>query len=95
MEKSKRGLHPNSLKALQENRQKALQTNQKKKEIRLMQEEIKKEQKRRQTLNLELEVFKIKQKKEQDRECQIKYEEQFYPLSNKNLFQIIENVFSK
>ena len=92
---SQRGLHPNSIRALHENRAKGLETKRKNREFRLMQEEIKKEEKRRQCLDLEIEIFKIRQKRAEHANYEKEYEKQFVPLSRQNLSTIIKNVFLK
>ena len=91
--KYSRGRNPRSLQALEANRSRALEVKRKNKEVRLMKEELHKEEKRRQTLNLELELFKIRKKREEDEEYKRQYERQFYPLSQQQLSRIIKNVF--
>ena len=93
LKKYNRGRNPASLQALQENRSRALEVKRKNKEVRLMKEELEKEEKRRQILNLEIELFKIRKKREEDEEYKIQYERQFYPLSQQQLNRIIKNVF--
>jgi len=88
-----RGKNPNSIKALHDNRQKGLETVRKKKEMRLIRQEIKKEEKEKQKLDLEFEIFKIKQKKKEDIEYKRQYEKRFYPLSEEKLYIVIKNVF--
>lgn len=90
-----RGSHPNSIRALHEYRAKGLEAKRRNKQFRLMQEEIKKEEKKRQYLDLEIEIFKIKQKRLEQDKYEKEYEKQFVPLSRQNLSTVIKNVFLK
>jgi len=93
--KYKRGEHPNSLSILEYGRIKSLETRRKNRDIRLMMHEHQKAEKEKRVLNLELEIFKIKQRRAEDEYCEKLIDAEYYPLSKKNLNILIRNVFNK
>lgn len=93
--KYKRGEHPNSLSILEYGRIKSLETRRKNRDIRLMMYEHQKAEKEKRVLNLELEIFKIKQRRAEDEYCEKFIDAEYYPLSKKNLNILIRNVFNK
>ena len=93
--KYKRGEHPNSISILEYGRIKSLETRRRNRDIRLMMYEQQKAEKEKRVLNLELEIFKIKQRRAEEEYCQKLMDAEYYPLSKKNLNIIIRNVFNK
>ena len=93
--KYRRGENPNSLASLVQGRINSLQTRRKNKDIRMMMQEYKKAEKENKVLNLELEIFKIKQRRAEDDYCNKLMNAEYYPISKKNLNIIIRNVFNR
>jgi len=93
--KYKRGGNPNSLSSLVQGRIKSLETRRKNRDIRLMMYDHQKAEKEKRVLNLELEIFKIKQRRAEDEYCNKLMDAEYYPISKKNLNIIIRNVFNK
>jgi hypothetical protein len=93
--KYKRGENPNSLASLVQGRINSIETRRKNRDIRLMMQEYKKAEKEKRVLNLELEIFKIKQRRAEDEYCNKLMDAEYYPISKKNLNIIIRNVFNK
>ena len=93
--KYKRGENPNSLSSLVQGRINSLETRRKNRDIRLMMYEHQKAEKEKRVLNLELEIFKIKQRRAEDEYCNKLMDAEYYPISKKNLNIIIRNVFNK
>ena len=93
--KYKRGENPNSLSSLVQGRINSLETRRKNRDIRLMMYEHQKSEKEKRVLNLELEIFKIKQSRAEDEYCNKLMDAEYYPISKKNLNMIIRNVFNK
>ena len=89
-----RGQHPNSISSLQTGRVKSLETRRKNKEIRLMKIEQQRAEKQRSILDLELEIFKIRKKREEDDRYKQMLEASYKPLSKMNINMVIRNVFN-
>lgn len=89
-----RGQHPNSISNLETGRVKSLETRRRNKEIRLMKIEQQRAEKQRGVLDLELEIFKIRKKREEDERYKQMLEASYKPLSKTNMNLVIRNVFN-
>lgn len=92
--KYSRGKHPNSLLTLAQARIKSIETRKKNKELKQMEKERQKAEKSKYTLDLELEIFKIRKKKEEDEHIREMIEQNYKPLSKTNINLVIRNVFN-
>ena len=92
--KYSRGEHPNSLSILKEGRLKSIETRKRNKEIRLLEKERQIAEKAKYTLDLELEIFKIRQREKEDNKLRQVMEQKYKPLSRTNINLVIRNVFN-
>ena len=92
--KYSRGKHPNSLSTLAQARIKSIETRKKNKELKQMEKERLKAEKSKYTLDLELEIFKIRKTKEEEQRLRMMMEQNYKPLSKTNINLIIRNVFN-
>ena len=92
--KYSKGRHPNSLSILPQARLKSIETRKKNKELKLMEKERQMAEKTKYTLDLELEIFKIQKKKEEDNKLRQLIEQKYKPLSRTSMNLIIRNVFN-
>ena len=92
--KYSRGEHPNSLSILKEGRLKSIETRKRNKEIRLLEKERQIAEKAKYTLDLELEIFKIRQREKEDNKLRQVMEQKYKPLSITNINLVIRNVFN-
>lgn len=92
--KYSKGRHPNSLSILPQARLNSIETRKKNKELKLMEKERQMAEKAKYTLDLELEIFKIQKKKEEDNKLRQLIEQKYKPLSRTSMNLIIRNVFN-
>ena len=92
--KYSKGRHPNSLSILPQARLNSIETRKRNKELKLMEKERQMAEKAKYTLDLELEIFKIQRKKEEDNKLRQLIEQKYKPLSRTSMNLIIRNVFN-
>ena len=92
--KYSKGKHPNSLSTLAQARIKSIETRKKNKELKQMEKERLKAEKSKYTLDLELEIFKIRKTKEEEQRLRMMMEQNYKPLSKTNINLVIRNVFN-
>ena len=92
--KYSKGRHPNSLSILPQARLNSIETRKRNKELKLMEKERQMAEKAKYTLDLELEIFKIQKKKEEDNKLRQLIEQKYKPLSRTSMNLIIRNVFN-
>lgn len=93
--KYSRGRHPNSISILETGRIKSLETRRRNREIKEMIKEKQRAEKEKGILDLELEIFKIRQKHKEEQHYRNLMEDEYKPLSRMNINLIIQNVFNK
>jgi hypothetical protein len=96
MEKDKysRGGNPRSIEALAKNRDKGLAIRREKARLKQIERDIAQAQKDKSVLNLELEIYKIKKRRELEKRLLVEMEDrQYHPLNKSQLHLVIKNVF--
>ena len=94
---SNRGKHPNSLAALELARENSLKKRRENREIKLKKKELELFKKSEQTLDLELEIKRMNERKKENRRLEklMKEEEAKYrPLNKTQLLSVLNNVFN-
>jgi len=94
---SHRGKHPNSLAALELARENSLKKRRENRDMKLKQKELEHFKKTEQTLNLELEIKRMNERKKENRRLEklMREEEAKYrPLNKTQLLSVLNNVFN-
>jgi len=93
-DKYRRGGNPRSIEALAKNRDKGLAIRREKARLKQIERDIAQAQKDKSVLNLELEIYKIKKRRELEKRLLVEMEERLYhPLNKSQLHLVIKNVF--
>ena len=94
---SNRGKHPNSLAALQLARENSLKKRRENREIKLKKKELELFKKSQQTLDLELEIKRMNERKKENprlEKLMMEEEAKYRPLNKTQLLSVLNNVFN-